>query len=174
MSAFFVGAAHVNAILSFVNTRLRGHGMPCPDGVDRDTGDVRRLTEIGKALLAENIASLRYRYPDSWAEQVDIDVNGFEFRFDAHFCSRMGTNLPIAVCKLCDCYDYQSCEHDGWKESFAKRFSDYVRGAAFREAPGYASAPWVYYGPEALEEAQRLAARRETSPLWTEIQAVLP
>ena len=141
MSAFFVGADHVDAILTWVET-FHKYSVRMPDGLDDGHPTPERLTLIGKALLAENIASLRARYPDDWQEMVDIDVNTYRYRRDFWFPQRGDTH--VAVMALCNSLNYQSCEHDAWQESYAKRFLDFVIHAAIRQLPGYDEAPWHY------------------------------
>lgn len=155
MSAFFVGTDHVNAMLSYVNALVRQSSMPMPpDGAhQKDTGDVAALTEIGKALLSENIKSLQARYPSDWQEMVDSDVNAFAFDFDSAFVYDR-RNPHTDVIGLCECYEYQSCEHDGWSDSFGKHFSEWLVRQAIRKLPGSENTPWHYERP--AEPARRV------------------
>jgi hypothetical protein len=155
MSAWFVGTDHVDAILSWLDTCYR-YSVPLPNGEHQQSPSPEEWTEIGKALLAENIASLRARYPDDWQEMVDIDVNKYRYRHDAHFVTST-RNLAITVIKLIDCLDYQSCEHEGWRDSWAKRFCDFVIGAATSKVPGYEDAPWGYNKPADAPQVIRLS-----------------
>lgn len=154
MSAFFVGTDHVDAILSFVNVCLRRQHMPTPSGKRVDTGHVDALTEIGKSLLSENIKSLQERYPSDWQELVDLDVNAYSFTADVSFAMRRDN--AISAMKLCDCLAYQSCEHDEWEDSFAKRFLDYVKDSAIGKIPGYEAAPWHYDRPADAPQLVRI------------------
>jgi hypothetical protein len=42
-----------------------------------------------------------------------------------------------------DCYEYQSCEHDGWDDSATKRFCNSLRHSLTASLPGYNAAPWA-------------------------------
>jgi hypothetical protein len=58
--------------------------------------------------------------------------------------------LPaVALLKLCDCLDYQSCETEDWKQTAAHELLELIRGAAICALPGYEKAPWDYYADEA-------------------------
>jgi hypothetical protein len=43
----------------------------------------------------------------------------------------------IDIVSGCDCFDYQACEYDGWKNSGAKDVIDQIRNAASRKVEGY-------------------------------------
>lgn len=157
MSAFFVGTDHIDAILSWLDEpRRRTFGIPMPDGQRKQGLDTEDWTAIGRALIAENIASLRARYPSDWQEMVDVDVNAYTYEHNAHFIGYT-KNLAITVIKLIDCYEYQSCEHDGWEESWAHRFCEYVVSAATSQIPGYDDAPWGYHKPAGAPQVVRLS-----------------
>jgi hypothetical protein len=47
-----------------------------------------------------------------------------------------------AVAKIARCYDNQSCEHDGWETSRAKRVVDLIAAAFPESLPGYEAMPW--------------------------------
>lgn len=136
MSAFFVGADHVNAILSYVNLR-RDNYVPAPHNEYGKSNDFQFLTDIGKQLLSENIKSLQSRYASDWHEMVDLDVNQYVFQLTPN-------PSAIEVIKLCHCLDYQSCEHDGWEASYAKKFLTWVTDTAISNVPGYDKAAWHY------------------------------
>lgn len=109
MSAFYVGAGHMDAMLSIV------HAMDLKNGAGPQF-DEKFFTEIGKRLLAENIKSLRARYPRDWFTMVEGDLNSYKFRPNSYA-------VKVLKCedfrKLWECYSYQSCEHAGWEKSEA-------------------------------------------------------
>ena len=144
MSAFFVGEDHVNAILSAAHLS-QWFEFHLPNGRLARANDTDAMTEAGKALLSENIKSLQHRYPGDWKEMVDIDVNEFVFRFDWPFTAR--PDCAIATIKLVNSLDYQSCEHDEWKESWAFGFLAALIRTMIPQLRGYDDAPW-HYCPE--------------------------
>lgn len=115
---------------------------------------------VGAMLWSENARSVSYRYngeeygtlpgPSDFDEMalasyVFVDparlpiqerrvmvAEGYKFR----------TNDPVAVLKACDGYEYQSCEHPGWRTSEACAFLDALRRKMIRALPGYADADW--------------------------------
>lgn len=135
MSAFVVTKQHIDAMVT--------GGLPRPgetgwirwsDPVDparthvlnRDTAD-----RAGALLWQENRVSVNHRYHDG--DEIDV-----LYAFQRH-----GQN-PVVVLKLIDCYEYQSCEHPGWKESQAKRLCDQLRKQVISKLPGYDEAPWGF------------------------------
>ena len=100
---------------------------------------------VGRMLWAENLASVAARYPaDKSGERPgpsgfrDEDVESY--RFD----SIPGRIDPVVVLKSIDCYEYQSCEHKGWRTSEAHAFCDALRKAAIGRLTGYGDAPWGF------------------------------
>lgn len=134
MSAWLVSNRHVNALATFAVDQ----GL-CADPAAAALG-----------MWCENRASLRDRYEDRaatyWPELATLEGD-FAYR---------DVTLPSLwhVISAADCYDYQSCEHDGWKSSAAKALTDAVRARAcemlgfaagddrVRRHPEYESAPW--------------------------------
>lgn len=114
MSAFYVGAAHVNAMLSIIRAM---ENLNRSKGLDRFSDD--ELTEVGKMLLAENVKSLKARYPADWFTMIDEDINRYRFRLDVGALAALKTE---DFRLLGTCYRYQSCEHDGWDSSKAREF----------------------------------------------------
>ena len=53
-----------------------------------------------------------------------------------------GAVEPVVVLGALACYEYQSCEHPGWKTSEAYEFCDALRHKMIRMLPGYTRAPW--------------------------------
>lgn len=87
-------------------------------------------TDIGAMLLAENVRSVNSRY--SAEELAPVYTNRvYPGRID-----------PVQTLKAIDCYEYQACEHDGWKTSNAHRFCAALRYAAIAMLPGYDAAAW--------------------------------
>ncbi|WP_189168085.1 hypothetical protein [Pilimelia anulata] len=96
-----------------------------------DTADA-----VGAMLLAENAASINYRYPNDEPERP----TGYRW-------TRVPVPGPLVVLKAIDCFDYQACEHPGRETSQAWRFCDALRRKMIRQLPGYSAADgWEYTG----------------------------
>jgi len=128
MSAYVVSKKHLATIANFA--------------VQHDTWlDDHRATEndynhIYKTLAAENVRSVCHRYaaekPETYASFLRPSLKGKTPAIDA-----------VAVVKLCDCLDYQSCETDDWETTPACRLLRRIRDKAVRLIPGYEEAPWA-------------------------------
>lgn len=150
MSAFVVSKQHIQFLVE-ASTHA---GMSSYDRVIRwyhggadgrlhelTNYDEDRKSEVGAMLWAENVESVRYRYPDCTDElpgPIDCD-----FEYGDHVDTLNGRNLdPVAVLKAIDGLEYQSCEHPGWRESEAFAFLEALRVRACRALPGYEDAAW--------------------------------
>jgi hypothetical protein len=138
MSAFYVGAEHVNAMLCIIRAMSVTHAL------DTEFTDAE-MTAIGKLLLAENIKSLKRRYPDDWFTMIPEDLNKFQFHYEPAIVANLKTE---DFRMLFVCYRYQSCEHPGWETSYAARFANL--GALLLDN-GKASNVW-HYRHELLEQ----------------------
>ena len=144
MSAWIVSKHHVDAMLTAaLSRRVAGphHGVlrfwtgDLSWSVTRETAD-----EIGEMLWAENVASVARRYGGDDVSDLPGPV---ELSREAyHFDQLPGDVEPVKVFKILDCYEYQSCEHGGWRASPALAFCDALRRACCRSLPGYEAAPW--------------------------------
>jgi hypothetical protein len=129
MSAFVVSKRHIDAM---VTAALDGrHGMNLTwfgaDGTRHEV-TLATATETGAMLWATNVESVNYRYNDN--EPL------LDYSFESHDVP------PVWVLKAIDCYEYQSCEHDGWKGSDASLFAEALRRHVVGMLPGYENAPW--------------------------------
>jgi hypothetical protein len=121
MSAFIVGAKHIDALLTFANAH---DAWLYPYGRASDT---EKLSIVGNVLLAENYRSVNHRYPGD-AQPYD---NSYVFRFYQHPIT------PIEALKACACYDYQACETDNYESTDAAKLIRAIRDTAIRELPGW-------------------------------------
>ena len=132
----------------------------------KNTLDVKIDTaqRIAKGLARENIRSVAYRYPDSTDGDrpgpclKDADIEEAAAIYAAYFIANPQNLRPIDVLKLCQGWDYQSCETDDWKDTLAWQQVDWIRSAAIRSLPGYEDAEWSFDKPipaiEALYEKE--------------------
>lgn len=166
MSAFVIDPTHIDVLLSVAINGPRGsRGSRIPwrppyiDGLlagDR-TGplDRDRADRAGAALLAECIASVGHRYPDADPFHglpgpiPTPDPERYEW---TDFGAVLGA---IEACKAIDCYEYQSCEHPGWRDSGSKAFCERFRSALIGAMHGYEQAEWHWDTELAMARAPR-------------------
>lgn len=136
MSAFIVSDYQINALLSYAKNQRSGDGIR----IKNDSGEFisidasasqERMSEIGQILLNENYRSVNYRYKEK------EEVPKFQFK---HILSR--TFSAAQILKACDCFDYQACETEDYRETLAAKIIDGVRALAIRNVPGYEDAEW--------------------------------
>lgn len=164
MSAYVVETEHIDAL---VQLALSGPADRAPrypgDGwgsfrwyrIDSETGDLERhqldfgsRDETGAMLLRECIASVAYRYQDTlWPELPGPVPNPDPGHYECDFTSRSRRPTTIEGLKLLDCYEYQSCEHPGWRDSSAKAFCETLRNRLIKCLPGYDDAAWEWPPP---------------------------
>lgn len=144
MSAYIVEKEHILYLVSAGLSRLisphqgpltwyhddQHYGLPA--------GDYKRAAEVANMLWQENAKSYIARYPQHArdAELSAITARDFSMTFAGHSFD------PAQIFKSCDCYEYQSCEHEGWKASEAHSFIQRLRKAAWSALPGYESTEW--------------------------------
>ena len=93
---------------------------------------------MANELLNENCASLMARYPDyfnkeEWPKPFTLD----------EIASMVWASFkPSQIVKSAHCFQYQSCEHCGWRESRAAAFLNSVCESAVREIPSVRNAEW--------------------------------
>ena|SRR3990167_2806110 len=108
-------------------------------------------TLYADTLFQENIRSVQTRYPNDKRDELPgpcvlplhIVVK------HEHFQHRKWVMEPVAILKMCDGLEYQSCESDDWEQTVAYRLLQAIRNAAIHSLPGYEKAPWDYDVSEA-------------------------
>lgn len=140
MSAFVVSKETIDVLVNAAQAGVSDRGLRWHNGtrhLDRSGGGTETPGEVGAMLWAENVASVNHRYREEDWEPV------YEFR--PLLCSF----TPAEVFKAIDCYEYQSCEHEGWETSEAASFCDALRRKYTYRVDGYSAAPWDW-SPEDL------------------------
>jgi len=108
-------------------------------------GDISEADFMGRILWAENLESIKYRYPTDaegqWPGPAGLttdDVYCYAYeRLPSH------GNIPaVTVLKAIQGYEYQSCEHPGWSTSIAHAAIERLQSDAIGRLPGYEDAPW--------------------------------
>jgi hypothetical protein len=142
MSAFYVGYATITEILASLKGDFR-FKLPNSDNWT-ELGQDGTRTLVGRILLLENVRSLQHRYPTDWHELVDgEEPEDYDFIANAAANvvsivkgkSNSAPTTPVEVLKLIHCYEYQSCEHDEWEDSWAHRFMQHVAFVTQSPAP---------------------------------------
>jgi len=88
------------------------------------------FTAVAQILYDENCESLAARYGDDYTP-ISIPVN---------YVPTISNIFELA--KQVDCYSYQSCEHDGWEASRAKKMCEAIKYALLSNHPDYNAARW--------------------------------
>ena len=159
MSAFICGQDHFKVLAIFAASRRYGRdwqvdpryvkGLMHPEA---ETRGIENLTSAELATLyantlyQENIRSVLARYPKDTLESAPGPIDkpasiAVTLRDSTLAKYRL---KAVAILKMCDCLDYQSCETDDWEETVAFRLLANIRAAAIRTLPGYEDAPWDY------------------------------
>jgi hypothetical protein len=140
MSAFLVSKAHIDALVTAAvfgvieNPLISGQWWP---PVYAGHAAVHsRANWLGEALWAENRKSIRARYP---ADSCEARTYVYKPADSPPVVLRSA----LEVLKLVQCYEYQSCEHDNWKDSAAAKFCGELTARLINALPGYDAAPWA-------------------------------
>lgn len=154
MSAFICNPDHIKAIAIFA---AAGHDSPVSDswlrhmmvragapGAQQWTGGKAEI--IANILYRENVKSVAYRYsepefspglPGPCDRPARIDVTAGNLMYQR-------VRNPIHILKMCQCLEYQSCEHPDYRISLAYQLLQAIVSGAISKLPGYDDAPWEY------------------------------
>lgn len=163
MSAFICGQDHFIALGVFAAHKYRGEWRVDPryvDGLTHPEGTLRGLenfnnyelaTLYADTLFQENIRSVRTRYPNDKRDELPgpCILPLHIVVAPEHFQHRNWRLEPVAILKMADGLEYQSCETEDWPQTVAYGLLQAIRRAAIRALPGYEKAPWDYYAEEA-------------------------
>lgn len=117
-------------------------GLLWSEHADRVTTDT--TTQVGRMLLAENGASVCYRYarPDGTPDPRDLaDAKGV---IDTYRFRRTTPQAPVVVLRAISSFTYQACEHPTWGSSAARSFTLALTKHVIEALPGYFDAPCVF------------------------------
>lgn len=156
-----VDAAHIDAMLT-AGIDAKPYGCRWETDADENqvpgetirhgyrTLDYLNADHVGAMLLAENRRSVNDRYDEDEIEDL------YTYRPLRH-----STCTPVDILKAISCYEYQSCETEGWQGSEARRFCAALRDAMIGKLPGYDAAPWeIERDTFTKRDAERRAAAR--------------
>jgi hypothetical protein len=148
MSAFVVSRSHIDALVyTILNGPADREGGPVTgfsDGAKYQYTEDLKLhsvrdedaSAVGQMLWDENRKSVAYRY-------------GYMPLFPQYeYLEPKRKPTAVETLKLIACYDYQTCEHPGWKGSQAWWLMKNLRNDLIDDLPGYSEAPWNWYDSE--------------------------
>lgn len=157
MSAFIVSKRHVDALVEAgLRPEYAGARFSWYHDAERHELTLSNADEVGAMLWAENVRSVEHRYehvveageslPGTYQletiapgiEPIEVPEWVGEYRYDM----RTRQLDPVAVLKLVQCFDYQSCEHDDWRESSAFAYCQTLKDKLIGMLPGYDAAKW--------------------------------
>jgi hypothetical protein len=122
-------------------------------------GELEAQAEAANMLWRENIKSVSARYPNESSATLPGPI-GENFVIQTGDCSCWLRPVDLAqVFKACDCYVYQTCEHDDWEKSESFAFITAIRRDAWHKLPGYDAAEWGT--PKRTARAWNAMARTE-------------
>lgn len=129
MSAFVVKDSLIKGILSYWAADRYNPSIQLDEKKYNLKSD-KDLQELGQILLDENYKSYNFRY-----NQLG---NVPKFVYRPRYQLEDGTLIKaINILKACDCFDYQACETDDYKQSKAFKIIDHIRGNAITRLPDY-------------------------------------
>ena len=160
MSAFLVHEEHIDLLVRFGSASRYVASWEHRDGryVDlreiMEDGETVALDYAGRTLWLENLKSVRHRYPGDISGNRPGPVGLLDEHITGYSYHDPGVTLtPLEAIHACDCLEYQSCEHPGWKTSEARRILDALRHVACALLEGERG-PWGW-GPNELEARRR-------------------
>lgn len=126
MSAFIVSNTQINALVRYASRLGLGYQYA---GLSRRVAGLEQ--ETAEMLLAANYDSVNYRYKENELPREIV------YAIDAPL-------MPaIAIIKLAQSLDYQSCEYPEWDASEAKAFLTALIDWTIPKLAGYDAAPWT-------------------------------
>lgn len=132
MSAFICSEKHVNTIVSYAAENDISVYIKAASGQRYWHSVKKDPILIAKILKQANVDSVNHRYNES------DKPSRAKYKPEATaFIS------PIQIVKLCNCFDYQSCEVDDYDDSDAARIINSIRSNAITNIPGYNDAAWA-------------------------------
>jgi hypothetical protein len=162
VSAWIVSKPHIDLLVS-AGLEFPNHGPlrwnTNQDGEPWMAAELRRetATSVGQMLWLECFRSVDARYPGEAPHELPgpVDFDGESIPTYQH-SGIPGLLDPVVVLKQISCYEYQACEHNGWKTSEARRFCMALRDACIGRLSGYEAAPWGFDDAEHFVKAARV------------------
>jgi len=131
MSAWIVSRKHIDTLVDAI-FGPNGVKYVYYGGCTVDVNRSMDKTAVGQLLLDENVRSVNCRYKEENVQEP------YTHRCQPYYS-------PMMIVKSCQCYSYQSCEHDGWETSLAKAIIDALESKytmIILKKHGYENEPW--------------------------------
>lgn len=131
MSAFIVSEKHLQTLINWAMVQdvyfyFNGHRYEATH-----TEEAELLLTV---LYRQNVRSVDERYSEkNTIESLKVKPMG---------AGKIGKVSPVQILKACDCYDYQACETDDYRQTFAADIINRIRSHAIGMLPGYDDAKW--------------------------------
>lgn len=160
MSAYIVDREHIRYLVSMAMHICIANGDTFRwyhngQSFALNRGDRDHASSVGQMLWDENIRSIQSCYPDTRENMRNAPGpigETFIYAHSSDWCPSAKFSA-VQVLKACACYEYQSCEHDGWKDSQACAFIHALKELAIRTLPGWDAAEWG--APEIKQKTRR-------------------
>ena len=163
MSAYVCNPEHFGALAALAVRRFNPSGLPGGNwnsvisSFNIGVSDAQVAGYIAGQLAQANIDSVAARYPNDVSggrpgpcltdEEIIRQADAWAVRY-----LKREPKLSIAdYFSLCGCYEYQSCEHDGWDKSDAKQQIERIKDGLTRRLPGFSDSPWSWTDPSNIE-----------------------
>jgi hypothetical protein len=132
MSAFVVSKAHIDAMI----TAAIDLNINYWNGERWCVVSAATANEVGQALVDECVRSVSYRYPNDDVKAGELPGPGDAYYVEPYQYMRTRRFSDAEVRDLVRCYEYQACEHPGWRTSPAEYFCRAVEGKLLSRIPG--------------------------------------
>lgn len=142
MSAFVVSSQHINRIVNAIPARDLSYYQSFLNDLPtagHPWTDSRARAALGGILDFQNIRSVCYRYSDLQADTARQHMAGES----AYRYAPTAPQPPVAVLKLINSLEYQSCESPDWEQTRAYAVLERIRSDLIYKLPGYDEAPWA-------------------------------
>lgn len=163
MSAYLVTPEHIGVLAQYA--AQAPNPVSVPHGSEREMET--RVETFARLLGQANIDSVEHRYPDTAENGAGVEFGGVDSNTDYLLRCRMEARRlldrrghlfadrlmrAVMILKMCDCYEYQSCETPEWygqpaHKNPARAVLEAIRSRAINSLPGYEDAPWGYQNP---------------------------
>ena len=159
MSAYIVSRAHILYIArnALSPALTRPHGLSWYHGNQQHFLLEQSCSEsasVANTLWQENVRSVQARYPNESANTLP----GYSREVSTITPDEIEGKVPDQIdppqlFKSLDCWEYQSCETDDFRESEAWAFVEALRDKIWHNLPGYDEAEWG--PPKGYDEEER-------------------
>jgi len=98
-------------------------------------------SRLADLFLLENARSVAFRYEERATEHFDTEPDRIT-ESEWLECMAGKEDDPVHLIKSIHCYEYQACEHPGWKDSLPYKVCKALESRLVRMLPEYDIANW--------------------------------